>query len=200
MESQTYAPRVLRTATESAATDQAASPAAVATATAGAARPESHVTDALYCGQRFRALSILAEGDREGLAIEVATSIPSPRVVRVLEDLVALHGRPRALRTDNGPEFIAQSLVDWCEAHAVALHYIQPGKPDQNAYIERFNRSYRTEVLDAYAFESITQVRDLTETWLESYNRERPHDSLGRVPPLTFLPRLTSPGSLTSEC
>ena len=78
--------------------------------------------------------------------------------------------------------------------HGVALHYIQPGKPDQNAYIERFNRSYRTEVLDAYAFESITQVRDLTDTWLESYNCERPHDSLGRVPPLTFLPRPSSAG------
>ena len=158
------------------------------------------VTDALYSGQRFRALTILAEGNREGLALEVATSIPSPRGVRVLEDLVALHGRPRALRTDNGPEFIAQPLVEWCEAHAVARHDIQPGKPDQHAYIERFNRSYRTEVLDAYAFEAITQVRDLTETWLESSNRERPHDRLGRVPPLTFLPRRTSPGSLTSEC
>ena len=99
-----------------------------------------------------------------------------------------------------GPEFIAQPLVEWCEAHAVARHDIQPGKPDQHAYIERFNRSYRTEVLDAYAFEAITQVRDLTETWLESSNRERPHDRLGRVPPLTFLPRRTSPGSLTSEC
>ena len=93
-----------------------------------------------------------------------------------------------------GPEFIAQPLVDWCEAHGVALHYIQPGKPDQNAYIERFNRTYRTEILDAHAFESITQVRDLTDTWLESYNSERPHDSLGRVPPLTFLPRSFSPG------
>jgi putative transposase len=121
------------------------------------------MTDALYSGQRFRALTILDEGNREGLAIEVATSIPSPRVVRVLEDLVVLHGRPRALRTDNGPEFTAQPVVDWCEAHGVALHYIQPGKPDQNAYIERFNRRYRTEVLDAYAFESITQVRDLTD-------------------------------------
>ena len=76
----------------------------------------------------------------------------------------------------------------------MALHYIQPGKPDQNAYIERFNRTYRTEILDAYAFESITQVRDLTDAWLESYNSERPHDSLGRVPPLTFLPRSFSPG------
>ena len=84
--------------------------------------------------------------------------------------------------------------------HGVALYYIQPGKPDQNAYIERFNRSYRTEVLDAYAFESITQVRDLTDAWLESYNGERPHDSLGRVPPLTFCRGRFRRHSLTSTC
>jgi len=79
------------------------------------------------------------------------------------------------------------------------VHYIQPGKPDQNAYIERFNRSYRTEILDAYLFESIAEVRALTERWLLTYNHERPHDSLGRVPPLTFLPRPTSPHRSTWE-
>lgn len=76
----------------------------------------------------------------------------------------------------------------------MAIQYIQPGKPDQNAYIERFNRSYRTEILDAYVFESRAEVRALTERWLVTYNQERPHDSLGRVPPLTFLPRPTSAG------
>jgi putative transposase len=91
------------------------------------------MTDALYSGQRFRALTILDEGNREGLAIEVATSIPSPRVVRVLEDLVALHGRPRALRTDNGPEFIAQPLVDW-QARSERVHRtLQPELPHRSA-------------------------------------------------------------------
>jgi putative transposase len=156
-----------------------------------------YVADALYSGQPFRALTILDEGNREGLAIEIATSIPSARVVRVLDDLVTLHGPPQALRVDNGPEFIAQALVDWCVTHAVALHHIQPGKPDQNAYIERFNRSYRTEILDAYVFDSLSHVRELTDTWLDVYNRERPHDSLGRVPPLTFLPRQSAPGAST---
>ena len=99
-----------------------------------------------------------------------------------------------ALRTDNGPEFTAQPFVDWCAEHGVALHYIQPGKPDQNAYIERFNRSCRTEVLNAHLFESIAELRALTTTWLRIYNEERPHDSLGRVPPLTFLPRPTTAG------
>lgn len=97
-----------------------------------------YMSDALYSGQRFRCLTILDEGNREGLAIEIGTSIPGGRLVRVLDELILLHGTPQALRTDNGPEFLSQALVDWCAAHRVALHYIQPGKPDQNAYIERF--------------------------------------------------------------
>ena len=113
-------------------------------------------------------------------------------MVRVLNELVALHGRPSAVRVDNGPEFTAQPFVDWCAEHGVATDYIQPGKPDQNAYIERFNRSYRTEVLNAHLFESIAELRALTDAWLRIYNAERPHDRLGRVPPLTFLPRLSS--------
>lgn len=81
---------------------------------------------------------------------------------------------------------------DWCEAQGIAIRYIQPGKPGQNAYIERFNRSYRQDVLDAYVFSSLEEAREVTAEWLRDYNTERPHDSLGRVPPLTFLPRPTS--------
>ena len=149
--------------------------------------------DALYDRRRFRLLTIMDEGNREALAIEVGTSIPARRVTRVLDELIALHGRPAAIRVDNGPELLAQVFVDWCEARGISIQYIQPGKPDQNAYIERFNRSYRTEILDAYLFESLAEVRALTERWLLTYNHERPHDSLGRVPPLTFLPRPSSP-------
>ena len=87
-----------------------------------------------------------------------------------------------------------QGLHATTPEHGVAMHDIQPGKPDQNAYIERFNRSYRTEVLNAHLFESIAELRALTTTWLRIYNEERPHDSLGRVPPLTFLPRPTTAG------
>ena len=79
--------------------------------------------------------------------------------------------------------------MEWCTAHWIAIRYIQPGKPDQNAFIERFNKTYRDEVLDAYVFDAIEQVREITETWLHEYNEERPHDSLGRVPPLMFMPR-----------
>jgi putative transposase len=150
------------------------------------------MTETLYDGRRIRLLTIIDEGNREGLEIEMGLSLPSRRVVRVLNELVALHGRPSAVRVDNGPEFTAQPFVDWCAEHGVATHYIQPGKPDQNAYIERFNRSYRTEVLNAHLFESIAELRALTDAWLQIYNGERPHDSLGRVPPRTFLPRPSS--------
>lgn len=148
--------------------------------------------DALYDGRRFRLLNVPDEGNREGLAVKIATSLPSVRVVAVLEQLVARHGAPAALRCDNGPELIAQALTLWCEEHGIALRHIQPGRPDQNAFIERFNRTYRTEVLDAWLFTSLAQVREVTATWCDVYNTKRPHDSLGRVPPLTFLPRPTS--------
>ena len=107
----------------------------------------------------------------------------------LLDQLVAIHGPPTALRCDNGPEFISADLEAWCARHGVRLIHIQPGKPNQNAYIERFNGSYRKEVLDAYLFGSLDDVRVETERWLTIYNTRRPHDSLGRVPPLTFLPR-----------
>ena len=102
---------------------------------------------------------------------------------------MALHGRPCALRVDNGPELTAEAFAEWCSVREIEIRYIQPGKPGQNAYIERFNRSYRQDVLDAYVFSSLEEVRSVTEEWIEDYNTARPHDSLGRVPPLTFLPR-----------
>ncbi len=149
--------------------------------------------DMLYDGRRFRTLNVLDEGNREGLAIEVGTSLTGQRVTSVLDQLIAIHGAPRALRCDNGPELLSRALTGWCERHGVLLQHIQPGKPNQNAYIERFNRTYRREVLDAYVFGSLAQVRAETETWLATYNTERPHDSLGGVPPLTFLPRPHAP-------
>jgi len=148
--------------------------------------------DALYGGRSFRTLNIIDEGNREALAIEVGTSVPSARVIRVLERLIDLHGKPEAVRVDNGPEFTAAAFEDWCQQQGIARLYIAPGKPDQNAFIERFNRTYRNEVLDPYLFESIEQVQALTDEWLTIYNHERPHESLGRVPPLMFMPRQTS--------
>jgi putative transposase len=148
--------------------------------------------DRLYDGRPFRTLNVLDEGNREALAIEVGTSLPSRRVTALLDQLVAVHGRPAALRLDNGPELIAQELVDWCAAQQVRLGHIQPGKPNQNAYMERFNRTNRTEVLDAWLFISLDEARATTDAWIRTYNTERPHDSLGGVPPLHFIPKPTS--------
>ena len=148
--------------------------------------------DTLYDGRVFRTLNVLDQGNREALAIEIGFSVPSRRVIALVESLVALHGAPATLRLDNGPEFLALRLTDWAEQRGIHLDFIQPGKPAQNAFIERFNQTYRTEVLDAHVFTSLAEVRAITTDWLRRYNTERPHDSLGRVPPLTFLPRPTS--------
>ncbi|MEM9080714.1 MAG: IS3 family transposase [Verrucomicrobiota bacterium] len=146
--------------------------------------------DTLYHGKRFRTLNIIDEGVREALAIEVDTSLPAARVIRVLEQLKESRPLPKQIRVDNGPELVSARLLAWCERHQVTLHHIQPGKPTQNAYIERFNRSYRREVLDAHLFESLSQVRELTHQWMISYNEERPHQSLGNLPPTVFRQQL----------
>jgi putative transposase len=157
------------------------------------------MADALYGGRWFRTLNGIDESNRQALGIEVATSIPSARVIRVLEQLIEMHGKPQVLRMDNGAELTASAFTEWCERQQIKIWFIQPGKPDQNAYIERFNRSYREKVLDAYLFESLSQVREITENWLREYNEERPHESLGSVPPLTFMPRPTENPDSTSE-
>ena len=148
--------------------------------------------DSLYSGRSYRLLNVLDEGNREALAIEADFSLPSTRVVALLDDLVARHGAPRRLRCDNGPEFIAEALRAWCARRGIALAFIEPGKPNQNAYIERFNRTFREEVLDAWVFTTLAEVRGITEDWRHRYNTERAHESLGDVPPLNFLPRTTS--------
>lgn len=153
------------------------------------------MSDTLYGGRRFRTLNILDEGVREGLAIEIDTSLPAERVIRVLDQVVAWRGRPQALRLDNGPELLADRFITWCADRGIELRYIQPGKPDQNAFIERFNRTYRTEVLNAYVFESLEQVREISAEWLQSYNEERPHDALAGLPPTTYRAQLKAKSS-----
>ncbi len=153
------------------------------------------MSDALYRGRRFRTLNILDEGVREAVDIVVDTSIPSGRVVRTMEQLREVRGLPKAIRLDNGPELCAQTFVGWCREHGVELRYIQPGKPNQNAYIERFNRTYRDEVLDLFLFDTLDEVRNITERWIRSYNEHRPHESLGRIPPSVFRQRIAGNSS-----
>jgi len=155
------------------------------------------MSDSLYQGRRFRTLNILDEAGREALAIEVDTSLPATRVVRVLEQLEAWRGLPKAIRLDNGPELTSQTLTDWCASKGIELRYIQPGKPNQNAFIERFNRSYRSEVLSRWLFESLDQVREITHGWIKIYNEERPHDALGNLPPALYRERLFATTSST---
>jgi len=142
--------------------------------------------DALLSGQRFRTLNLIDDYNREALAIEVDTSLPSQRVVRVLERVAHWRGYPRRIRIDNGPEFISTTLMQWGQEHNVLLHFIQPGQPAQNAYIERFNRTYREDILDLYLFHSLKEVRQLTEAWRHHYNQDRPHDALDGQSPVAF--------------
>lgn len=153
------------------------------------------MSDTLYGERRFRTLNILDEGVREGLAIEVDTSLPAERVIRALEQVVTWRGHPQAIRLDNGPELIAERFMTWCAERGIALRYIQPGKPAQNGFIERFNRTYRTEVLNAYVFESLDQVREISADWLLSYNEERPHDALAGLPPALYRAQLETRSS-----
>lgn len=155
--------------------------------------------DSLMDGRKFRTLNVLDEGAREALAIEIDTSLPAGRVIRVMEQLESWRGLPKALRLDNGPEFLAGEFVAWCESHGIALRYIQPGKPNQNAFVERFNRTYRHEVLNAFLFEDLDQVREITDQWLRSYNEERPHDALGDLTPAEYREKLLKAKSSTLE-
>lgn len=144
------------------------------------------MSDTLYSGRRFRTFNVMDDGFREGLGIEVDTSLPAKRVIKCMERIIEWRGKPRAIRCDNGPEFISEAFSSWCDSQGIKLMHIQPGKPNQNPYIERFNRTYRTEILNAYLFDNLDQVRDLTDTWLQTYNEERPHDSLGGIPPSEY--------------
>lgn len=139
--------------------------------------------DALVCGRRFRTFSVVDDFNREALAIEIDLNIPAQRVVRVLNRILANRGYPRKMRMDNGPELVSLALAQWGEEHGVLLGFIKPGKPTQNAFIERFNRTYRTEILDFYLFRNLNEAREITERWIAEYNNERPHESLNNLTP-----------------
>lgn len=156
------------------------------------------MADALWSGRRFRTFNINDDFDRESLKIEIHSSLPSLRVIRALDELVELRGAPRRLRLDNGPEFISAALKQWAQQQDIELARIQPGKPTQNAYIERFNRTFRTEMLDRYVFTTLGEVRRMTEDWRHRYNHQRPHRSLGGLSPVHFA-MAQSPSTSTSE-
>ena len=143
--------------------------------------------DTLYDGRPFRTFNVIDEGNREGLRIEVGRSISSLRVTRIMSELVEFYG----------PELTAESFTEWAKGQGIELRFIQPGKPNQNAFIERFNKSFREEVLNANLFNTLSEAQEAAEIWLTDYNEYRPHESLGDVPPAMFKPRVFQPETST---
>jgi putative transposase len=134
-------------------------------------------------GRKVRMLNIIDEFTRECLAIRVDRHIEAVDVIETLKDLFINRGLPEYIRSDNGPEFIAEIIRDWLKDLNVTPTYIEPGSPWENGYIESFNGKFRNELLNGEIFDTITEARVLTERWRKHYNTKRPHSSLGYRPP-----------------
>lgn len=145
--------------------------------------------DQLSDGRSFRLLNVIDDFNREGLAMEIDFSLPTMRVIRALNQIIEWRGKPQVIRCDNGPEYISQQLLDWAKDKSIEIKHIQPGKPQQNAYVERYNRTVRYDWLSHYLFESIQEVQDFATPWLWTYNHERPNMALGGITPIQKLAR-----------
>ncbi len=148
--------------------------------------------DTLATGKNFRTFNVLDDCNREGLGIEVDHSLPSLRVIRTLERIMTWRGQPSRIRCDNGPEYISVEIRQWAKKKGIVLQYIQPGKPQQNAYVERYNRTVRHEWLNQHLFESLDHARETATQWLWQYNNERPNMALGGITPKQKLEQLNS--------
>lgn len=146
------------------------------------------MSDALANGRSFRTFNVIDDFNREGLAVDVDFSLPSLRVIRSLENIIEWKGKPKMIRCDNGPEYISAELLNWADKRGIDLVHIQPGKPTQNAFVERFNRTVRHEWLELVNFESIQQAQLLATQWLWTYNNERPNSAIGGIPPKMLNP------------
>lgn len=139
--------------------------------------------DQLSDGRNFRLLNVIDDFNREALGIEIDFSLPAERVIRALEQIIEWRGQPAAIRCDNGPENISGALQRWAEGRQIKLDYIQPGKPQQNAYVERFNRTVRYEWLSQYYWQNLDEVQLFATQWMYGYNHERPNMALGGFTP-----------------
>ena len=139
--------------------------------------------DVLSNGRRFRTLNIIDDYNREAILIKPGMSLPATCVTKFIDQVASTRGYPNIIRVDNGPEFISNIFKKWADQNNIFIQYIQPGKPAQNSFIERFNRTYREDILDMYIFENIREVSEITNKWVRFYNSERPHESLGNRTP-----------------
>lgn len=149
--------------------------------------------DQLADGRSIRLFNVIDDFNREGLCIEVDFSLPALRVIRSLDQVIAWRGKPLKIRCDNGPEYVSDALRHWAMRRGIVLQFIQPGKPQQNAYIERYNKTVRYDWLAHYLFETVADVQDYATKWLWPYNHERPNTSIGGVPPKQKLPTAARP-------
>lgn len=149
------------------------------------------VSDAFTDGRRFRVLTVVDDHTRECLALVADTSLSGRRVVRELDAIIARRGRPLTVVSDNGTEFTSMAVLRWSQDHEIDWHYIAPGKPMQNGFIESFNGSFRDECLNETLFSSLPEARDRIGAWKEDYNTHRPHSSLGNLTPNEFATKLT---------
>lgn len=145
------------------------------------------VSDRLQSGRTFRVLNIIDDCDRVAVGQEISMSMPAERVIKLLEKVIWLNGKPKNIRCDNGPEFISKVFQEWCKGNEINVIYIQPGHPTQNSIIELFNGSDRRAVLDAYIFRTIQDVRLLTDEWMKDYNENRSHESLNNMTPMEYI-------------
>jgi putative transposase len=145
------------------------------------------MSDSLWDGRKYRLLNIIDDFNREVLAVEVDTSLPASRVIRTLEQIGLYRNLPQMIRVDNGPEFISDKFDGWCKLNKIQLVFIQPGKPMQNGFVERFNGNMRRELLNAYVFRTLSEVREMIEKWNYDYNFHRPHTALGNKTPNEML-------------
>jgi len=139
--------------------------------------------DQLGDGRSIRTFNVIDDYNREALGMEVDFSLPAVRVIRALDQVIEWRGKPEAIRCDNGPEYVSHQLAAWAEKRGVQLRFIQPGNPQQNAYVERFNRTVRYDWLNQYIFETIEDMQDAATKWMWTYNNERPNMALGGITP-----------------
>ena len=147
------------------------------------------MSDSLSDGRRVRMFNVIDDYNSEALPVEPGLSFPATRVTRVLNQLEEEIGLPKVIRVDNGPEFISKEFTAWCKQKDIEIRYIQPGKPMQNGFIERFNRTFREDVLDAYWFEDLEQLGIIAEKWRYDYNYYHPHKALEYKAPCQYASR-----------